>query len=135
MEADDRHYPYKLTRVDKGFICIEEEKANKNYPIPKWIKFCDTMLDLGFVVRLHKSNTTRSKYVYIEKDGKVTKIRFSNHKPARNQEEINDSDFYVGVSHKDCITTEKVIEKIKNLYSIDDSDDLDLSQYSFAKKA
>jgi len=70
------------------------------------------MLSYGWQISLHRAVTTRSKYIYATKNGRTYKIRFSNHKPAFMKQELGDSDFYVGVSHFGCITTEALIDTL-----------------------
>jgi hypothetical protein len=105
-----------------GFEHITREKIldmlpryhNAGYSTPKWLQFCSAMLEYGFTVHYYDAKTTVSKYVYVinEKNGEQVKVRFSNHKPNWRQEENNDSDFYVGISNKGVITTEKVIPQV-----------------------
>lgn len=49
----------------------------RGYPIPKWVCFCQDMLDLGLDVRFVDAKTTVSKYVYLRKNGRQFKVRFS----------------------------------------------------------
>lgn len=88
-------------------------KKGWNTP-PKWVKFCYTMLEHGWNIFLHRAKTTRSKYIYIIKDKRNYKIRFSDHKANFRQEIKNDSDYYVGVGNFGVITTEQLIEQLNN---------------------
>lgn len=102
-------------KVDFKFLA-RHLKLKSNYSPAKWIKFCAVMLNLGFIVKLYKAKSTCSRYVFLHKDGmRDLKVRFSNHLPAIGAQEVNDSDFYVGVSNFGCITTEELIEKIKGM--------------------
>lgn len=108
-----------MLKIDEKQLVVEKKNSNKSYPLPKWIQFCELMLQLGFKVELYKAMNTRSKYVFITKNNITRKIRFSNHKPAYTKQKIEeDSDYYVGVSHSGVITTEKLIEVIKEEYSL-----------------
>jgi hypothetical protein len=84
------------------------------YPVPKWIKFCYTMLKYNFEVYLYRAHTTVSKYVYVRnpRNMKQVKIRFSNHMPAITKELQQDCDFYTGVSNTGVITTEDIIPQV-----------------------
>ena len=87
-----------------------------DWPVPKWIMFCEQMIDLGFIVHLYRSKTTVSKYIYLKEKGKKEKIkiRFSNHKANYHQEvEKEDCDYYVGIGHKGVVRTEELIEILK----------------------
>lgn len=84
----------------------------KNFPIPKWIVFAETLLRKGWKVKLYRAIHTYSKYLTITKRDKKYKIRFSDHKPSRIKEEEKDCDFFVGRSHNQVCTTEQVLEKI-----------------------
>lgn len=110
-------------QVDQKLNMTEIFKLKKKYhysgySTPKWVLFCELFLTLNWTVYIYKSRSTVSKYVYIEKskgkkNHKLIKIRFSNHKPNYKQEVFNgDSDYYVGVFNKGCITTEEVCKEI-----------------------
>lgn len=90
-----------------------------NYPphftTPKYLTFIRTMLDDGWNVKLYEVD--RSKYVFVFREDFLFKIRFSNHKPIYGKEITKDCDFYVGISHKQVSTTEKVIKKINEIYA------------------
>jgi hypothetical protein len=94
---------------------LEPGYTNKGYSVPKWIFFSKEMIGLGWECEYYDSHSTVSKYIYITKRNYHFKIRFSNHKPAYNQQNINDSDFYVGISHNQVLRTEELIEKLKAL--------------------
>lgn len=83
------------------------ENYNKQYPTPKYLQFIKTMLEHGWSVKLYVAGV--SKYVFVEKDQHIYKIRFSNHKPIYQREIENDCDFYVGISHKTVHKTEEIV--------------------------
>jgi hypothetical protein len=91
---------------------IKPGYTNKGYSIPKWITFCEVMLQNNWKVILHEAKSTHSKYIYASKNDKKVKVRFSDHLPNKNAQDINDSDYYVGVSHYGCIRTEELIDKL-----------------------
>lgn len=82
----------------------------KQYKTPKYLLFIKTVLDNGYKVKVYEARV--SKYVFVKKEDTILKIRFSNHKPLFEKEEESDCDYYVGVSHKQVITTENLIEKL-----------------------
>jgi hypothetical protein len=86
----------------------------KNYPVPKWIQFSEELISDNWHVRLHRSKSTVSKYLYISKNNKNFKIRFSNHKPNKMKENNEDCDFYVGIGNRGVITTSEVLEILKS---------------------
>lgn len=97
-----------LERLKPGY-------TNKGFNVPKWIKFSEEMIKLGWECEYYDSYSTVSKYIYIAKNNYHFKIRFSNHKLNKYQQDISDSDFYVGISHNQVLTTEQLIEKLKSL--------------------
>lgn len=86
------------------------ENYPKKYATPKYYLFMKTMLERGWIVKLHEVRV--SKYVFVIKDDLVYKIRFSNHKPLFAREIENDCDYYVGISHNQVSTTEQIIKKL-----------------------
>lgn len=84
----------------------------KNFPVPKWIVFSETLLRKGWKVKLYRAIHTYSKYLTITKRDRKYKIRFSDHRPNLKKEIENDCDFFVGRSNNQIITTEQVLEKI-----------------------
>lgn len=79
------------------------------YETPKYLLFIKKMLENGWQVKVYVARV--SKYIFIIKDNEVFKIRFSNHKPLYDKEVESDCDFYVGISHKQVITTEELIKR------------------------
>ena len=102
--------PKKLTV--KYLEALKPSYAKSGYTTPKWITFSEALLQAGWKVELKRSKTTFSKYIYINKGDRSFKIRFSNHKPNKGQQETNDCDFYVGISNGQVITTEMVLKKV-----------------------
>jgi len=100
-------------KVTKHYLAtLKPSYTKKGYPVPKWITFSETLLNSGWKVQLKRSKSSYSKYIYIQKEDKSYKIRFSNHRPNKDAQEMSDSDFYVGVSNGQVITTEMVLKKI-----------------------
>lgn len=92
-----------------------ERRRNQKYPRPKWLEFAAIMLSYqnqGVSLKLYDARSTVSKYLYVTRNGKTVKIRFSNHQPANGKIMANDSDYYVGVSQLGVIQTEQVIPKV-----------------------
>ena len=104
----------RLEQLTKEKLDKRKPFYEKNgYSIPKWIFFCETLIDKGWDCNLYDAKATVSKYVYISKGKLNFKIRFSNHMPNKNKQQESDSDFYVGISHNGVITTEDLIKKIE----------------------
>jgi hypothetical protein len=93
---------------------IKPNYLKNGYPVPKWIQFSEAMIDLGCQVELHQTQATVSKYIYLTKDNKKLKIRFSNHKANHQMETKQDCDYYVGVGNYGVVTTEQLIVKLKD---------------------
>jgi hypothetical protein len=97
--------------IDASFLNPYVNKVF-NYPIPKWVLFCQEMLFFGCFLDVGISNTTKSKYIYVKKNKSnkhIVKVRFSEH-PTKRQ----DSDILVGpggMSYQDALEkTYKTIE-------------------------
>lgn len=106
------------TDVSKKFL--EKKKAilaNGGWPVSKWIIFCEQLLARGYQVVVYEAKTTRSKYVYVVKDRRQFKVRFSNHKPRFDAQIGNDSDFYVGVSHGLVTTTDDALKAVEQYFA------------------
>lgn len=101
---------------------IQECKKYGRYAPSKWVLFCRAMHDLDLKTHLYESKSTKSKYIYVSsKKGKVVKVRFSDHRPAKGQQIAEDSDFYVGVSHfGNCISTEDLVIELCDHFGIKD---------------
>ena len=115
---------YKATDliVTKAFL-DERVKAlaKKNYPKPKWIMFCETLLNAGYHITLYEARSTCSKYITIhEPNNKKFKIRFSNHRPNRFRESNKDCDFFVGVSNFNITTTEDALIAVEHWFTLNE---------------
>lgn len=93
-------------------VSLKPGYLTNGWPIPKWIQFAQILLGNGWSVDLYRSKTTLSKYLFISHGGKEYKIRFSNHKANKDNEDNMDCDFYVGVGNNGVITTEELIQII-----------------------
>lgn len=91
-------------------------KYPKQYTPPKYMFFMLDMLRDGWEVKLYTARV--SKYVFVKKGELFYKIRFSNHKPRHDRETERDCDFYVGVSHFQVSTTEKILEELKSASAV-----------------
>lgn len=104
--------------VTPQFIEGKKQRATLfDYPVPKWIEFCERMLTNGFEVSYYEAQTTVSKYVTIRKGSKSFLVRFSNHKPNRQREIAKDCDFFVGVTHLGVTRTEDAIRAVQEHFS------------------
>jgi len=111
--------PLEYKNIDANYLeSVKPGYLAKGFTIPKWVTFCETLLADDWSVKLHESQSTVSRYIYVNKNGHNFKVRFSNHKPSKTKEEINDSDFYVGISHFGVMRTEDVIKKLNQLVKL-----------------
>lgn len=98
----------------KKYSLSKVKTAIKNYPdkylTPKYLIFVKTMVEHGWLVKIYMARV--SKYIFVIKGEDIFKIRFSNHKPIYHKELEEDCDFYVGISHKQVSTIEKILKKI-----------------------
>lgn len=85
------------------------------YSIPKWIQFCEAAISMGFRVGVYAAVTTVSKYIYLSRGGITKKVRFSNHRASYAMEDAGDCDYYIGRGNFGVITTEQLLEKIKDI--------------------
>lgn len=111
-----RRYRGKCTNrtLDKAYLSARAGAAIAGgFSKPKWIEFCEAMIDAGFSVSLYEARSTFSKYLTVRwVKGSPYKVRFSNHKPNRGRELEGDCDFFVGVTHTGVRTTEMAIQAV-----------------------
>lgn len=102
---------YHLSRKCKiGKITTKIETYDKRYSPPKYLQFIKRMIEAGWNVRIYESGV--SKYVFVQREKELYKIRFSNHVPLFHKQQENDCDYYVGVSHGQVHTTEQIYQQI-----------------------
>lgn len=83
---------------------------NAGFSKPRWITFCEDMMQRGFQVKLYEAKRTVSKYVtVIGPCGREFKVRFSDHKPIMRREVEGDCDFFVGVTNLGVTNTTHAI--------------------------
>lgn len=86
-------------QIDGFFLAVRADRAREfGYPVPKWVTFCKALVE-DFDVYLYESKSTRSKYITVVRDDHCYRVRFSDHKPNRFKERMNDCDFVVGASN------------------------------------
>lgn len=103
--------------VTLGFLKERSELAERGgWEEPKWIGFCRTLIAAGFYMSLYEAKETRSKYITVKRGEKSFKVRFSNHRPSRSQEEAGDSDFYVGVANHVTHTTADALKAVADFF-------------------
>lgn len=115
----------KLSKLNKEPITLRDIAKRKarsmgmGYPEPpKWISFCEEMLNLGYKVTVYEVDSTNSKYVRVYGAGDTSyQVRFSNHKPNRRRELAGDCDFFVGVTHTGTRTTGMAIQAVKDFFN------------------
>ena len=110
------HHKAKPQSLEVILNQIITYKDRYGYDAPKYLTFIKAHLERGYKVSLYLGGKRGvSKYVFIENDTHLIKVRFSNHKPIKEYEEKEDCDFYVGISHKQVITTADITKKIKEI--------------------
>lgn len=98
------------------------ERANRSlnagYTKQKWIVFCETLLSMGFHLKLYEAKQTNSKYITVCRQGskKSYKVRFSNHAPAKQKELLKDCDFFVGVTNFQTTTMYDALHAVYTHY-------------------
>lgn len=97
-------------------VLMKIETYPSKYPTPKYLLFIKRMLELGFEVKIYVAKV--SKYVFVITPNNTYKIRFSNHKPAYHKQMQEDSDYYVGISHTNVMTTDEIINIISHKENI-----------------
>jgi len=113
--------PYKLTNITKSMINGYSKKRRYK---PKWIRFCRIFLIKDYKVEVCLSKLKSSKYIFLIKNEKKLKLRFSDHKPSKKQEDDRDSDVYVGPSNYGNIKTKEAVNIA--LYFFNDNDDYEV---------
>lgn len=104
-----------MTKIRNDFITPQllAERATRSvqagFAKQKWIKFCETLLDSGYNLKLYEAVRTHSKYITVIRDSKEFKVRFSNHKPIQERELRGDCDFFVGITHTGWRTTDDAL--------------------------
>lgn len=91
-------------KVTTALIVERQRRAQEGeYPLPKWVMFCEELLNRGYELTLYEARETFSKYITVRDANNRThptfKVRFSNHKPIYQREIAKDCDFFVGVTH------------------------------------
>ena len=62
---------------------------SKKYDPPKWIQFCDLLLEKGYNPKVYCSSISVSKYIYFDSNTGPFKIRFSQHAPKVRDYDVN----------------------------------------------
>lgn len=101
---------HRAKPINLGKIKSMIKKYPQKFPTPKYMTFVESLIHCGFLVKVYQARV--SKYVFVKKDGEITKIRFSNHKPRLDRETEEDCDYYVGISNFQTSKTEEVVKKI-----------------------
>lgn len=103
-----------LTREEVSYYLIS------GYEVPRWLLAKDFFSELNLKVKVVKSRTTKSKYLYISNRYKEIKLRYSDHAPNPSQEASGDSDFYVGKSNSNITSTEYVLPQVLTALGMND---------------
>jgi hypothetical protein len=88
------------------------------YSIPKYLTFCETLLDAGYEIELYEARQTASKYITVRQGGKSFMVRFSNHKPILAREVRGDCDFFVGVTNLGVTTTDDALRAVYDFFGV-----------------
>lgn len=101
------------TMTIQGVAKRIQSYSGTSFEAPKYLRFILRMLREGWRVKLYIPHSNKiSKYVFVYREGKIFKIRFSNHKPIIQKELDNDCDFYAGISNLRVMTTEQIAKII-----------------------
>lgn len=98
-------------KISQKFLNFKKPK-NPDFIIPKWIYFCEAILNQGLSASLYEARKTSSKYITVFFQDQQFKVRFSNHKPIKTRENRKDCDFFVGVNHNSVSTTEDALKAV-----------------------
>ena len=106
----------KLTnqKITPGIL---KSKTSAKYGKAKWIIFSEKLLEKGYTLYLYEARKTVSKYITVRKDGREFKVRFSNHKPIKERELWGDCDFFVGLTHLGCTTTQDALLAVERYFN------------------
>ncbi|NRA76833.1 MAG: hypothetical protein HRU18_01385 [Pseudoalteromonas sp.] len=96
----------------------EKATIKAGYSSPKWIGYCREVMSKGIRVEMYEAKSTVSKYIYSIQGNKVFKVRFSNHRPNKFKQQMNDCDFFVGVSNGLVTRTEDALKATMEYFSI-----------------
>ncbi len=76
---------------------------------PKWVRFCENLLNEGYTVLLYLAVNTESKYLTLIKNNKMLKIRYSEHSPKLDNYIRGDIKFYIGPGDKGMYSEREVL--------------------------
>ena len=98
----------------KSLDVLAREALRKGYKVPKYVDFCYRWVRRGYDVRIYKTQSTETKYIYLKhkKYDIVFKVRFSTHLPRTDSEILQDCDFYVGPSRLGRYTTKDATQEV-----------------------
>lgn len=116
-----KHHFHKADNIQVTFEYLNEREQGlkkAGYPKPKWILFCEVMLQNGLELKLYEARQTVSKYITVIKDDKEFLVRFSNHAPGYVRERNGDCDFFVGRNHNSTTTTGQAILATKGFFGL-----------------
>ena len=109
-----RGQKYSVKELDR----MTETLKERGWPESKWITFCRLCLDKGYEIYVHRSKSSKSKYIYVvNAEKKVCKVRFSDHQSAL--EHTDDCDFYVGKNKNFMIRGETVFKRLPAFFGED----------------
>jgi hypothetical protein len=80
---------------------------------PRWVKFCEKLLDENYIVFIYIYETTGTVYITVVKNNKMIKIRYSDHLPMLNRWLSGDVDYFVGPKFKGMLTDKEMLNILK----------------------
>jgi len=107
LQTEGNYFAPELTK--EGLAKKKKKYQASKYNLAKWLNFCEVMHSNGFKTYVYEAKRTVSKYIYVVKEKKRFKVRFSNHKPSKKSEFIMDCDFFVGVTRRRTTNTTDAI--------------------------
>lgn len=90
-------------------VWISKEYLQKYYvdKKPRWVKFCEKLLNKNYIVFL--SYVAKSIYITVIKNNKMVKLRYSNHLPKFESFMDGKIDYYVGYGEDFFISQNEIL--------------------------
>lgn len=83
---------------------------------PKWVKFCEKLLDANYVVFLSYISKNKSAYMTIVKNNKMVRLRYSDHQPKLGNYLYGKVDYYVGPEHRGMLNENEILNILKLVF-------------------
>jgi hypothetical protein len=89
----------------------------RNYAIlPRWIRFCRTLLQLRYTIHRKQSAVSTSVYLFVSRAGSNKEpfiVRFGDHRQSNNGKKLN---YNVGIWESDAALTTAIVETTKYFF-------------------